>query len=255
MRNTRTFTITSDDLTPKTKAPMAEPTRKQIIAAETAASLIEAKAILFADGEPFTLTSGMKSPVYTDMRKVIAFPSIRSRLVDHAVETIAREIGAGSLDVIAGGETAGIPFAAWISDRLAMPMQYVRKKPKGFGRNAQIEGEVVDGARALLVEDLATDGGSKVAFVEALRRSGQTCGHAFVFFFYDIFPKARETMAALDVELHYLVTWPDVLEVARAGGGFDPARLDTVAAFLRAPLPWSAAHGGIAAGPAPSGGA
>ncbi len=225
---------------------MADKTRKQIIASETAALLLEARAILFADGEPFTLTSGMKSPVYTDMRKVIAFPAIRSRLVDYAVETIAQEIGAGSLDVIAGGETAGIPFAAWISDRLDLPMQYVRKKPKGFGRNAQIEGEVVDGARALLVEDLATDGGSKIAFVEALRRSGQTCGHAFVFFFYDIFPKARETMAALDVELHYLVTWPDVLEVARTSGSFEAARLDAVAAFLRSPLPWSAAHGGVA---------
>ncbi len=223
---------------------MAATTRKQIIGSETAALLIEAKAILFAEAEPFTLTSGMKSPVYTDMRKVIAFPAIRSRLVDYAVETIAEEIGADALDVIAGGETAGIPFAAWISDRLALPMQYVRKKPKGFGRNAQIEGEVVDGARALLVEDLATDAGSKVAFVDALRRSGQVCGHAFVFFFYDIFPKARETMGALEVELHYLVTWPDVLEVARASGAFDSARLAAVAAFLQAPLPWSAAHGG-----------
>ena len=99
---------------------MVDTTRKRIIAADTAALLIEAKAILFAQDEPFTLTSGMKSPVYTDMRKVIAFPAIRSRLVDHAVETIAGEIGTGALDVIAGGETAGIPFAAWISDRLAL---------------------------------------------------------------------------------------------------------------------------------------
>ena len=225
---------------------MADPTRKQIIATQSAELLIEARAILFAEVEPFTFTSGMKSPVYTDMRKVIAFPRIRSRLIDFAVETIEAEVGSAALDVIAGGETAGIPFAAWISDRLNLPMQYVRKKPKGFGRNAQIEGEVREGARALLVEDLATDGGSKVNFIEALRQSGQGCAHAFVFFFYDIYPKARATMAALDVELHYLVTWPDVLAVARASGAFEPARLDTVAAFLAAPLPWSAAHGGAA---------
>lgn len=217
--------------------------RKAEIATQTARMLIEAKAILFMEGEPFTFTSGMKSPVYTDMRKIIAYPRIRTRLVDYAVETIEREIGYAALDVIAGGETAGIPFAAWIADRLALPMQYIRKKPKGFGRNAQIEGEVVDDARALLVEDLATDGGSKVAFVEALRKSGQRCDATFVFFFYDIFPKARETMAALDVGLHYLVTWRDILAVAKADGYFGMDTLDEVGAFLDAPLAWSAAHG------------
>ena len=221
-------------------------TRKTEIATQTARMLIEAKAILFSQGEPFTFTSGMKSPVYTDMRKIIAYPRIRTRLIDFAVETIEREIGYAALDVIAGGETAGIPFAAWISDRLALPMQYIRKKPKGFGRNAQIEGEVVDAARALLVEDLATDGGSKVGFIEALRRSGQRCDATFVFFFYDIFPKARETMAALDVGLHYLVTWRDILAVAKADGYFAAAILGEVEAFLDAPLAWSAAHGGVA---------
>lgn len=219
---------------------------KQIIATETAKMLIEAKAILFSDGEPFTFTSGMKSPVYTDMRKVIAFPRIRSRLIDFAVETIEAEIGHASLDVIAGGETAGIPFAAWIADRLALPMQYIRKKPKGFGRNAQIEGEVIADARALLVEDLATDGGSKINFINALRQAGQRCDHAFVFFFYDIFPKARETMAELDVALHYLVTWHDIVGAARSDVYFPPATLAKVEAFLDAPLPWSAAHGGVA---------
>lgn len=221
-------------------------TRKADIATETARMLIEAKAILFAGNESFTFTSGMKSPVYTDMRKVIAYPRIRTRLIDFAVETIEREIGYAALDVIAGGETAGIPFAAWISDRLALPMQYIRKKPKGFGRNAQIEGEVVDGARALLVEDLATDGGSKVGFIEALRKSGQRCDSTFVFFFYDIFPKARETMAALDVGLHYLVTWRDILAVAKASGYFAAETLREVEAFLDAPLAWSSAHGGVA---------
>lgn len=225
-------------------AAVSDP-RKQDIARETARMLIEAKAILFMEEEPFTFTSGMRSPVYTDMRKVIAFPRIRTRLIDFAVETIEREIGYAALDVIAGGETAGIPFAAWVADRLALPMQYVRKKPKGFGRNAQIEGLVVEGARALLVEDLATDGGSKVNFVEALRAAGQRCDATFVFFFYDIFPKARETMAGLGVGLHSLVTWRDILMVARADGYFAAATLAEVESFLDAPLPWSAVHGGV----------
>ena len=220
--------------------------RKEAIATETAKMLIEAQAILFSDGDPFTFTSGMKSPVYTDMRKIIAYPRIRTRLIDFAVETIECEIGYAALDVIAGGETAGIAFAAWIADRFALPMQYIRKKPKGFGRNAQIEGVVRNGARALLVEDLATDGGSKINFVDALRQAGQRCDATFVFFFYDIFPKARETMSELGVGLHYLVTWRDILEVARAQAYFAPAVLDKVEAFLEAPLDWSAAHGGVA---------
>jgi orotate phosphoribosyltransferase len=225
---------------------MTGSTPKQAIAIQAARMLIEAKAILFSDAEPFTFTSGMKSPVYTDMRKIIAFPRIRSRLIDFAVTTVETEIGYASLDVMAGGETAGIPFAAWLADRFSLPMQYIRKKPKGFGRNAQIEGEVVEGARALLVEDLATDGGSKINFINALREAGQHCDHAFVFFFYDIFPKARTTMAGLGVELHYLVTWRDILGVARQNAYFQAATLDKVEAFLDAPLAWSAAHGGVA---------
>lgn len=217
---------------------------KEAMAAQSARMLIEAKAILFSDGEPFTFTSGMKSPVYTDMRKIIAYPRIRARLCDFAVETIENEIGYLALDIIAGGETAGIPFAAWLADRFTLPMQYIRKKPKGFGRNAQIEGEVVPGARSLLVEDLATDGGSKVNFVNALRQAGQQCDHIFVFFFYDIFAKARDTMSALNAELHYLVTWRDILAEARRSAYFSKETLDRVEAFLDRPLDWSAAHGG-----------
>ena len=227
-------------------AMAVDPHRKTTMATETAKMLVEARAILFSDGDPFTFTSGMKSPVYTDMRKIIAHPRIRTRLIDFAVETIECEIGYAALDIIAGGETAGIAFAAWIADRFALPMQYIRKKPKGFGRNAQIEGEVTDGARALLVEDLATDGGSKINFINALRQAGQRCDATFVFFFYDIFPKARETMSELGVGLHYLVTWRDILAVARAQAYFQPAVLDKVEAFLNAPLDWSAAHGGVA---------
>jgi orotate phosphoribosyltransferase len=226
---------------------VADPSpRKQAIAAETAKMLIECKAILFSEDKPFIFTSGLASPVYTDMRKVIAYSRIRTRLTDFAIETIETEIGYESLDAIAGGETAGIPFAAWIADRMHLPMQYIRKKPKGFGRDARIEGEVRAGARVLLVEDLATDGGSKVSFCEGLRQAGERCDHAFVFFFYDIFPKARETMAALGVDLHFLVTWRDILIAARHGSYFESAVLDRVGAFLDQPLEWSAAHGGVA---------
>src|SRR3546814_10136010 len=96
--------------------------------------------------------------------------------------TIKRGAGYESIDCIAGGETAGIPFAAWIAERLGLPMLYVRKKPKGFGRDAQIEGAFREGSRVLLVEDLATDGGSKLNFVDAIRRAGAEIAHTFVIF-------------------------------------------------------------------------
>jgi orotate phosphoribosyltransferase len=218
---------------------------KRLIARQAARMLLEIEAISFNANEPFIFTSGWASPVYTDMRKIIAYPRLRSALIDLAVTTIEAEIGFESLDIVAGGETAGIPFAAWLSERLMLPMQYVRKKPKGFGRNAQIEGRIMEGGRTLLVEDLATDARSKVNFCEALRSAGQRCDHAFVFFFYDIFPQARALMADLGVSLHYLVTWWDVLSTVKEGASFSEETLAEVERFLHAPAAWSAAHGGI----------
>ena len=80
-------------------------------------------------------------------RKVIGFPRARTLIISHAVDAIFREIGVESLDVVAGGETAGIAYAAWIAETLGLPMPYIRKKPKGFGRDAQIEGMLPEGAR------------------------------------------------------------------------------------------------------------
>jgi orotate phosphoribosyltransferase len=225
---------------------------KQKIAFETAKMLIEVEAILFNAQTPFIFASGWASPVYTDMRKLISYPRLRRRLIDYAITTIEQEIGYENLDVIAGGETAGIAYAAWIADQMMLPMQYIRKKPKGYGRNAQIEGVVREGSRALLVEDLATDGSSKVNFCNALRESGQSCEHAFVFFFYDIFSHTSKIMGDLGVTLHHLVTWRDVLSLARETSAFDNATLNEVETFLNAPAQWSASHGGLAEFKAPA---
>ena len=166
--------------------------------------------------------------------------------MDFACARLMQDAGYEQFDAVAGGETAGIPFAAWIAERLGLPMLYVRKKPKGFGRNARIEGDLREGARVLLVEDLTTDGGSKVRFVEAIREAGGRCAHTVVVFYYDIFPEVPARLAEHGLTLHHLATWRDVLAEARAGSHFDAATLDEVAAFLDAPLDWSAAHGGKA---------
>ncbi len=217
---------------------------RAFVAREAAKMFLEVRAVNFYDGTPFIFTSGSASPVYIDCRKLISFPRLRAAMMDFAVGTILRDIGYEAIDSIAGGETAGIPFAAWIAERMSLPMQYIRKKPKGFGRNAQIEGDLHEGARTLLVEDLASEGSSKINFVQALRNAGAKVDHCFVLFFYDIFPGTKETMADMNVALHHLTTWWDVLAVAKASGHFEPRVLDEVERFLHAPVEWSAAHGG-----------
>jgi len=210
----------------------------------TARMLWEIDAVHFRADEPYILTSGLASPVYIDCRKLISYPRIRSTLMDFAVATLHRNVGYEAFDAIAGGETAGIPFAAWIADRFELPMQYVRKKPKGFGRDAQIEGDIQDGQRVLLVEDLTTDGGSKFAFANALRTAGAEVGHTFVVFYYDVFAGTHESLAAEGLTLHWLATWRDVLAEARVQKRFDEATLEQVQKFLDDPLAWSAANGG-----------
>ena len=212
----------------------------------TARLLLEIKAINFRPEDPYTLTSGWRSPVYIDCRRIIFFPRARRRIVELGTDKIARHIGLETIEVVAGGETAGIPFAAWMADRMQLPMAYVRKKPKGFGRNALIEGGVPDGMRTLLVEDLTTDGASKLQFARALRDAGALINHAFVVFFYGVFPGALAALAAMEVELLQLATWWDVLEACRERPYFSEDAMAEVRRFLEDPVRWSARHGGVA---------
>ncbi len=210
---------------------------------EAARILLEIKAAYAYDGkEPFVFTSGRKSPVYVDIRKLISYPRARSRLMDMAVQTIERAAGYETLDAVAGGETAGIPFAAWIAERMGLPMLYVRKQPKGFGRNAQIEGEFREGQNVILVEDLATDGGSKINFINALRKAGARVEHTFVVFHYGIFPASRANLEEMGVALHELATWADIIRVAESEGYFPPNVAAEVRAFLGDPDGWAAAQ-------------
>ena len=222
---------------------------QSFIADMTAKMMLEVQAVHFSEGKPFIFTSGWASPVYIDCRKLISYPRVRSALIDFATATIVRDVGFEQFDTVAGGETAGIPYAAWIADRLSLPMQYVRKKPKGFGRGAQIEGHIEEGARTLLVEDLTTDGRSKVNFCKALRDAGALVDHVFVMFYYDIFPESKKILKDINVRLHHLASWWDVLRVVKKGGHFAPAVIDEVERFLNAPAKWSAEHGGVSSFP------
>ncbi len=219
------------------------PEQKQA-ALTTARILLEIGAVNFRPEEPYMLTSGWASPVYVDCRKVISYPRARAKIAELAAAAIQRDAGYESVDSIAGGETAGIPYAAWIADRMMLPMLYVRKQAKGFGRNARIEGDLKPGQRVVLVEDLASDGASKVNFCNALREAGAVVNTAFVVFFYGVFPGALKSLNEIGISLAFLANWWDVLEVAETGGAFDKRTIDEVRSFLHDPVRWSALHGG-----------
>jgi len=221
--------------------PSAFPSKEEI-ARLSARMLLEIKSVDFNTETPFTLASGLPSPTYVDCRKLISYPRIRSTLMDFMAVTVMRDAGFEAFDNIAGGETAGIPFAALMAERLALPMTYVRKKPKGYGKNARIEGAMAAGDRVLLVEDLTTDGGSKLSFVDAIRETGASCGHTAVIFYYDIFPGTTESLSEHGVQLHHLCTWWDVLAAAKSSGGFDAKTLTEVEKFLNAPRAWQDAR-------------
>ena len=220
-------------------------TDRAIVAELVAKMLWEIKAVHFNSASPYTFASGMKSPVYIDMRKLISYPRIRSAVMDFAAATIVADAGFEKFDCVAGGETAGIPFAAFLAERLGLPMIYCRKKPKGHGRNAQIEGHMPEGSRVLVIEDLTTAGGSMFTFIDAIRAAGGIVDHGIALFYYGIFPEAEARFANGDVKLHYLSTWRDVVAAARAENLFDDKTLSEVEAFLDNPLPWSAAQGGV----------
>lgn len=213
---------------------------REDIAAHAAQILIETKSVLFNAKDPFTLKSGKQSPVYVDCRRLISFVEERESLMRYGATILSQEINMSDVDCVAGGETAGIPYGAFIADELRKPMIYVRKEPKGYGRLAQIEGVLgEDRPHVILIEDLQTDGGSKKVFIDALRSAGARVEHAFVVFHYGIFPQSEQNMKDMGITLHALCTWWDVLKIARQKNYFDADTLNSVERFLNAPNDWS----------------
>jgi orotate phosphoribosyltransferase len=220
-------------------------TDRGVMAELMAKMLWEIGAVHFSADKPYKFASGLMSPVYIDCRKLISYPRIRSTIMDFAAATVMRDAGFEKFDCIAGGETAGIPFAAFLAERLSLPMIYCRKKPKGHGRNAQIEGDMPEGARVLVIEDLTTAGGSMFTFIDAIREAGGLVDHGIALFFYDIFPEAFERFSNGNVRLHHIATWRNVLAVAQEKKLFDNKTFGEVEAFLDAPLAWSGRNGGV----------
>jgi orotate phosphoribosyltransferase len=200
--------------------------------------LLEVDAFGFRPDRPVRTPSGRATPVTLDAGPVIAHPRLRRRLVAVAVDRLAAASGVEAFDAVAGAELRGLPLAAWLADALALPMVYVRKQPKGFGRNAAIEGRLTEGARVLLVDDVATDGGSKLAFVDALRAAGGRVEHALVVCAAAIWPESERALREAGLSLHALTTWPDLAVAARERAVLPADLLDEIDAYLSDPAAW-----------------
>ena len=208
---------------------------------EIAKILVDIKSVNFSFKNYFTLTSGLKSPVYVDCRKIISFTQERDFIIDKSIEYLSNN--GISNDLIAGGETAGIPYAAFISQKLKKPMIYIRKKPKGFGINKQIEGHFEKKQSTLLVEDLATDGGSKITFVNAIREAGLVVKDIFVIFYYDIFDFEKSDLSKLDVKIHSLCTWHNVVTYLEKNSIYTETEINSLKEFLNDPKGWREKNG------------
>jgi orotate phosphoribosyltransferase len=207
--------------------------------------LVRARAIQFSRQAPFRLAAGWASPAYVDCRRLIGDPTIRHAAISLLLTTLQSGVPPDTpYEVVAGGETAGIPWACWIAERLGVPLVYVRKRPLGIGRHAQVEGGDVQHKRVLLVDDLATDAGSKAAFVRGLRTAGATVTDALVLFYHRAFSGGAKRLADLGLRLHSLADWRDVLRLDATDRFLDPADRAALELFLADPVAWSAAHDG-----------
>ena len=209
----------------------------------TSKLLLEINAVHFNSVTPFTLTSGLKSPVYIDCRKLISYPKARSTLINFCCNIIKEKIGLDKVESLVGGETAGIPFASFLANQLELPMHYVRKKPKGFGVNSYIEGNNITGKKVILVEDLTTDGGSKIKFCNSIRKAGAEVEETIVLFYYNIFDDVPEKLKRLGINLNYLACWWDILEYCKENNSIiDKETISQIEQFLVSPKEWSKKH-------------
>ena len=203
--------------------------------------LINIESVKFSFEKPFTLTSGMKSPVYVDCRKIISFVNERQAIINYGIEYFKENNL--DFDILAGGETAGIPYSAFFSQLLKKPMIYIRKKPKGFGQNQQIEGHFKEKQKTILIEDLATDGGSKIIFIEAIRKAKLKITDIFVIFYYDIFDFKKSSLSNYRINLHSLCTWKDIIFVMEKRNLYNENDIKNLKTFLSNPEEWRAQYG------------
>lgn len=215
----------------------------QAISHEVARLLLRAGSIHVSRERPFILASGWASPVYVDVRSLIGEPEFRRTISVLAIRYAQAHLAESRFDAVAGAETAGIPFAALFADANGLKLRYVRKRPLGVGRNAQVEGGDVDGLNVLLMDDITTDGNSKLNFARGLRAAGAIVTDVLTIFYHDAFPGAGERLMEAGLKLHALATWGDILVSDTDNVLSDEDRTE-IKNFLADPIAWSTRHGG-----------
>ena len=209
---------------------------------KVAEMLLATESIAVYKDKPFVFVSGRISPVYIDCRKLLSFATEREYIVTELAKKAETSIGLNNIDVVAGGETAGIPYASFVSHLIRKPMIYIRKQPKGYGGTKQIEGILEPGKRVMLVEDLITDGLSKLRFNIGIRGAGAKMTHCLCVFDYASDRlnqhEGKINLAKNDIQLHVLANWDDVLDTGRAKNYFTAEQNQQIVEFLQDSENW-----------------
>lgn len=197
--------------------------------------LLAVKAIRLQPTEPFTWSSGWKSPIYCDNRVTLAYPDVRTFIKNALAEVVQYYFP--DVQVIAGVATAGIPQGALVADALGLPYCYVRPEPKAHGMGKQIEGYLETGHKVVVIEDLISTGGSSLKVVDALRAAGaEVLGMAAIFTYG--FPLADANFAAKQVPLVCLSNYDALLTEAQALNYIPADAMNSLAAWRKNPAEW-----------------
>ncbi len=200
-----------------------------------AEQLLEIKAVFLQPNDPFTWSSGLKSPIYCDNRLTLSYPKVRKEIANGLADLIKEHFP--ETDIVAGTATAGIPHAAWVSDVLDLPMAYVRSKAKEHGKGNQIEGKAEKGQKVVVVEDLISTGGSVITAVNSLREAGCDVLGVVSIFTYEL-PKGKELLADAKIESHSLTEYTALLEVAQQKGYIKESDIASLQAWKENPAEW-----------------
>ncbi|MDQ2187684.1 phosphoribosyltransferase family protein [Alcaligenaceae bacterium A4P071] len=209
--------------------------------------LVGLDAVRIASGQPFFYTSGWASPVYVDAQVLMSDVAMRTEMMDIAARVIKPVVEAQGINAIVGTESSGIAFAAWLAERLSLPMLYLRKRPVGWGMTAQLEGTMPQDARMLLVDDVTTDGRSKAGAVAALRQAGPVVADVFVLLDYALYAPEGRTSDDASLNLHALARWQHLHDALIKSGRLDAAQARMLSTFAQDPVGWSIHHGGTGA--------
>lgn len=206
-------------------------------AAQIAENLLEIGAVALRPHQPFTWTSGIKSPIYCDNRLTMSYPAIRD-LIAESFAALIRE-AYPEAEVIAGTATAGIPHAAFAAQKLGLPMAYIRDKAKGHGKENQIEGLIKPGQKVVVIEDLISTGGSSLKAALAVREAGAEPLAVLAIFSYQL-DKAVSAFAEAGIPLKTLSNYSALIDVAVKRGDIKAEDLELLQSWRKDPASFGA---------------